>query len=99
MDKIHVDYRAQTSREQMRVSNFSLTKQLRRGKPIDVSTKCKGSLTTPPPLHGHTKLPPNTGNHIPNDYYQQFKGWYEASHVSKMDHSEEQKKFLSAFKW
>ena len=87
------------SGEKMRVSSSSSTKQLCRGKPSDVSTKWKGSTTTSPPVHGHINLPSNTGNLIPNAYYQQFKGWYEVSHVPETDRAEEQKKFLSSFKW
>ena len=74
MDKIHVDYCAQTSRDQMSVINLSSIKQLRRGKPSDVSNKWKGSLTTPPPVQGHNKFPPTSGNLIRNAYYQQIKG-------------------------
>ena len=99
MDKIHVDYRAQTSTEKIRVSNFLSKNQLHRGKLSDVSTKWKGSLTTYPLVHGHTKLPHNIDNLLPNAYYQHFKGWYEASRVPEMERSEEQKKFLSSFKW
>ena len=99
MDKIHVDYCAQTSRKQMRIGNSSSTKQLCRGKPSDVSIKLKGSITKPPPVHGKINLPPNIGNLIPNDYYQQFKGWYEASCLPERERSDEQKKFLSSFKW
>ena len=43
MDKIHVDYRAQTSTEKIRVSNFLSKNQLHRGKLSDVSTKWKGN--------------------------------------------------------
>ena len=92
MDKIHVDYYAQTRGKQMRVNNSLSTKKLRRGKPSNVPTKWKGSVTTPPPVQGNIKLPPNTYNLIPNAYYQQFKGWYEASRVPETDHSEDQKK-------
>ena len=99
LDKIHSDYRAQTSGEQMRVGNSSSTAQLRRGKQSDAASKGRSGRNTPPPAHGHTKLPPNTGNLIPNAYYQQFKGWYEASRVPEKDRSDEQNKFLSSFKW
>ena len=101
MDRIHGDYRAQTSGEKMRVGNLSSTKQLRRRKQSNVSpVKWKSSCTaTIPKVQGHTKLPPNTGNLIPNAYYQQFKGWYEASRVQEADRSEEQKTYLSTFKW
>ena len=69
------------------------------GKPSDVLTKWKGSLTTPPPVQEHTNILPNTGNLIPNAYYQQLKGWYEVSCVPEIDRSEYQKKCLTAFKW
>ena len=87
MDKIHVDYRAQMSGEQMR--NLSLTKQLCHGKSRNVPTKWKGSVATPPPVQRHIKLPPSTGSLIPNAYYQKFKGLYEASRVPETDRSED----------
>ena len=66
MDKIHVDYRAQTSGEQMRVCNSSSTKQLRRGKQINVPAKWKSVSATTPQIKGHIRLPPITGNLVPN---------------------------------
>ena len=99
LDKIHVDYRAQTSGEQMRVGNSSSTTQLRRGETANVASAKKGSWKTPSPAQDRIKLPPNTGNLIPNAYYQQFRGWYEASRVPETDRSNEQKNFLSSFKW
>ena len=100
MDNIYGDYHAQTSGEKMRIDNSSSTKQIRHGKQSDVLTKWKSSCTaTIPKVQGHTKLPPNTGNLIPNDYYQQFKGWYEASRVQEANRSDEQKTFWSTFKW
>jgi len=99
LDKIHVDYRAQTSGEQMRVGNSSSTAQLRRSKTADAVPARKGSWKTPPPAQERTKMPPNTGNLVPNAYYKQFKGWYEASSVPEADRSNEQTKYLSSFKW
>ena len=62
--------------------------------------KWKSSCTTKiQKVQGHTKLSPNIGNLVPKAYYQQFKGWYEASRVQEAEHSDEQKTFLSTFKW
>ena len=76
-----------------------LNKQLHREKQSDVPAKWKSSPATTPQVKGHINLPPNTGNLIYNAYYQQFKGWYEASRLPEVDHSEEQKNFLNTFKW
>ena len=54
MNKFHVNYCAQTNREQMSVGNLSSKKQLRCGKPSDVPTKWKGSLTATPPVQENT---------------------------------------------
>ena len=87
MDRIHGDYCAQTSEEKMRVDNSSSAKQFCRGKQSNASlSKWKSSSTaTISKFQGSTKLLPNTGNLIPNAYYQQFKVWYEASRVQEAD--------------
>ena len=46
-----------------------------------------------------TKFPPNTGNLIPNAYYKQMKGWFEASRVPAKERTEEQINYLSSFTW
>jgi len=101
MDQINMDYRAQIGGELLRTDVLSSSKQLRRMRSGDVtSTNRKSSpTTTVPKVRDLTKLPPNTGNLIPNAYYKQFREWYEASRVQESDRSNEQRNFLTHFKW
>ena len=85
----------------MRIDNSSSTKQLCRAKSSNATlTKWKSSSTaTFSKVKYSTNLPPNTGNLIPNAYYKQFREWYEASRVQESDRSNEQRNFLTHFKW
>jgi len=73
---------------------------LRRAKNNDLPPS---SYVAPERAHNQTgaltKFPPNTGNLIPNAYYKQLKGWFEASRVPAKERTEEQINYLSSFSW
>jgi len=100
MDEIQVDYNLMNSCNTLQDNAKPTKSQLRRAKNTDLPPS---SYVAPTKAHsqtqGSTKLPPNTGNLIPNAYYKQFKGWYEASRVPAKDRSEEQINYLSSFVW
>ena len=99
MDDIQIDYNTIDSTVMMRNSGQPTKSQLRRAKNNDVPPVAGTGFKSQPQQGGSIKLPPNTGNLIPNAYYLQLKGWYEASRVPVKDRSEAQINYLSAFKW
>ena len=100
MDAIQQDCNLMNSCNLLQDSTKPTKSQLRRAKNTDLPSS---SYVAPTKAHsqtqGSTKLPPNTGNLIPNAYYKQFKGWYEASRVPVKERTEEQINYLSSFSW
>jgi len=100
MDLIQVEYNLMDSCHTLQ-DNVKPTKSaLRRAKNNDLPPS---SYATPEKAHNQTgaltKFSPNTGNLIPNAYYKQLKGWFEASRVPAKECTEEQINYLSTFSW
>ena len=98
LENIYKDFRALETGEQMRDGNTTPDTRLRRAGTTSapIPKKVKFEPSKGPSL---ARCPPNTGNLIPHSYYLQFKEWYDVSRIPEKDRTEENKSFLTGFKW
>ena len=92
LEDILTDYRAQETGEELRDGDNTIPKKVRRVDTTHDLKQKSGKVALP-------KLPSNTGNLIPHSYYLQFKAWYDVMRIPEVSRSDEQKAFISSFKW
>ena len=96
LEKVHRDYRAMETGEQMR-DNDGKKPVLRRA--AAKGSGQKGSEKTISLAHSVTPFPNNYDNKIPFSYYKQIKEWYSHASIPADQRSEKSLKWLKNFKF